>query len=510
MAVRYYGWVALRDPMFPRQVLRFFEIIVETLDELIAWWEEGEKSMSGTWNGQAVQIDESGQTFVREKIIGTPRERGGDDLFWTPVQAVKEIERLTAEVLTAENPHPDDDGLDDPDRALWGKVIEVGEQIAEDARRARARHIEAGNTTPETYGEPIARIQLHSRMPYASLVGDIPTNDASKGLMGFIPAEGVSKGKGVIVAVLDTGCNASHPCFRGATVMPVIDATGHGPVADSNGHGTFCVGQIVSQLPSGNPFGTARQVSIVPIRVLHPRDGWGSDSQIARGVLAAIQVGAQVVSMSLGGPDPMPQTADAIRVAIEKGITVVVAAGNDGPGPGDVSYPAKYANTISVGSVNLQKQLSRFSNRGPSLDVVACGEQQVGPTGTSGYGSWNGTSMATPHVAAAVAMYYAFAKSVTGEWPKPSVVMNDIARTASDRTTAWGGGRANVGILQADMALWEVRTPEPPTPEPEPPVIEVPVIEVPAAVADWMRLTAERFERGEDVVLCFRPKKKTA
>lgn len=508
MRVRYYGWVAARDPMFPRQIIKIIDEVFDTLQAMIDWWNAFKSEASGLWNGQAVEVTDAGVTIHAEQIIGTPRERGGYDSIWTPPTVAASIHAALVEARTAAIEEAAREGAADPERELWGKVVDVGQRYAREAAQALLSPHVCVPVTPENVREPIARISLHSRSPVVMLADAVPPNVSDRLMMGFPRVDDGPAGKGVVLAVLDTGCNTSHPCFRGATVMPVIDCTGHGPVPDSNGHGTFVCGQIVSQVPAGAPAGTAPRASIVPIRVLHPRDGWGTDSQIARGVRAAMEVGADLISMSLGGPDPMPATADALAVARSKGIVILVAAGNDGAGPGDVSFPGRYSTVLCVGSIDASGRLSTFSNRGTSLDLCASGEQQIGPTGDNTFGRWSGTSMATPHVAAASARWIAAWRALSDAEHPAGLLEQCILDECKNQNRDWSRGGKEVGILQADASIMAIQVPAP-VPPVDPPA-QTPaghvVLEVSEQVYQWLQLTGERFDAGPKLTIKKGPK----
>ena len=131
------------------------------------------------------------------------------------------------------------------------------------------------------------------------------------------------------------------------------------------------------------------------------RQFFATDYTIAQGILHAVEKGAKVINMSLGGPIKSPIIEEAVNKALEKNIVIVAAAGNTGDAT--PSYPAAYEGVISVGSTNEQKKLSNFSSFGPSIDVVAPGEDIYSTIydyeKKSTFMSLDGTSMASPVVA---------------------------------------------------------------------------------------------------------------
>ena len=208
-------------------------------------------------------------------------------------------------------------------------------------------------------------------------------------------------GNGVKVYVLDTGILPTHDEFGGRV------ATGYSPIAggstvDCNGHGTHVAGTI-----GGATYGVAKGATLVPVRVLDC-SGSGFISDVVSGVNWVIgqnTAGAKsVISMSLGGGTS--STLDtAINAAINAGITVVVAAGNNAQSACNYS-PARVPNAITVGATDINDALASFSNTGTCVDISA-----PGVSVTSAYylsnnstATMSGTSMATPHVSGAVAL----------------------------------------------------------------------------------------------------------
>lgn len=374
---------------------------------------------------------------------------------------------------------PDDHSPDSPERRAWDDEEEYRRVRAEVERAAS----EALPTTliPATASagdtpEPVAWTQDQARHPYDPEKDAVASGNDSLTLMGFRTARGIHKGKGVKVAVLDTGCRRSHPAIP-ATVREVIDCTGRGGgEQDPNGHGTFCVSQIVGTGPKSDPIGTAPECTVMPIQVLDSRQGWGADSWIARGVDTAVRLGAHVISMSLGGTAPMPLTEAAIGRAYEKGVVICAAAGNGGHAETRLAYPAAYTECIQVGACDDTMRAASFSQAQDGVDVYACGVCQVGATGADSYGAWDGTSMATPHIAGAVALYLGWVREVHGDYPHMGIVADALAESDVRIDYTRGGTVPNSRLVQADDMLTGVKVPVPvdPTPTPTPTPTPVP------------------------------------
>jgi subtilisin family serine protease len=235
-------------------------------------------------------------------------------------------------------------------------------------------------------------------------------------------------GLGVVVAVVDTGVDYTHPDLdaniwtnSGEIAGDGIDNDGNGFIddirgwdftnrdnnpMDDDGHGTHVAGTIAAERNGFGVTGVAYDAKIMPVKVLGP-DG-GSYADVAAGIRYAANNGAQVINLSLGGSFSSSVVSDAVRYAVvEKGAVVVMAAGNQGLSqPG---FPANLARTygIAVGAVDRSDRLASFSNRAgrtPLDYVVAPGVGIRSTTPDNTYSSYNGTSMAAPHVAGVVAL----------------------------------------------------------------------------------------------------------
>lgn len=224
-----------------------------------------------------------------------------------------------------------------------------------------------------------------------------------------------NSGAGTIVAVLDTGLTVTSD-FNPATVSPLAKSFTGEPVTDLNGHGTHCAGTIAEWTNNGiGGVGLANQTMIMPVKVLSD-GGWGNSEWIAAGIYHALDNGADVISMSLGSNVPSKVINKAIDKAIEGGVIVVAAAGNDGF-EDSVAWPAKHPPVIAVGATGPDNMRAPYSSFGEGLDIYAPGGnkkiknggvwQFTAPNGKEGLYEFQGTSMATPHLAAAVAILLA-------------------------------------------------------------------------------------------------------
>lgn len=234
-------------------------------------------------------------------------------------------------------------------------------------------------------------------------------------------ARGVD-GKGVKIAVLDSGIDATHPDFAGR-IGASMDFTGSGDTVDQSGHGTHVasIAAGTGAASGGRYRGVAPAADLVIGKVLNADDA-GYESWIIDGMEWAASSGADVVNLSLGGPvtkgdDPMSQALDALSAQYHT--TFVVAAGNTGPdepGTDDVTSPGAAAAALTVGAVTKADHLWAGSRGGlmgdayikpdiaaPGASITAAQAAGTGPEGSS-YTTKTGTSMATPHVTGSVAL----------------------------------------------------------------------------------------------------------
>jgi subtilisin family serine protease len=205
-----------------------------------------------------------------------------------------------------------------------------------------------------------------------------------------------SAGSGVTVYVIDTGIQTSHPEFQGRARWgnSFCDNCGN---TDDNGHGTHCAGTIGSR-----SYGVAKNVNLVAVKVLD-QSGSGTNAGVIAGIdWVAQQSGSRVVSMSLGGPQSS-MVNQAVVHGFQSGVHFAVAAGNEFSDACNVS-PASVEEVLTVGAIDISDNMASFSNSGRCVDIFAPGVDIESTWTNGGTKRISGTSMATPHVAGAIAL----------------------------------------------------------------------------------------------------------
>jgi subtilisin family serine protease len=258
----------------------------------------------------------------------------------------------------------------------------------------------------------------------------------------------IEKGRpDVIVAVLDTGVDVTHADLRGRIWRNASEIAGNGRDDDVNGcvddvngcafvndpvsgctratngavddhlgHGTFVAGIIAASGGNAGMVGVARNVTLMPVRVLDCA-GSGTSMAVAQGMIYAAANGADVINISLGGAEDAAIMREAVRIATDEyGALIVAASGNSGAA--GVSYPARYDRVLAVGAASIADATrpASFTTAGPEVDVVAVGERIVGTVpdaacseflpciGNTPYATGSGTSFSAPQVSGLAAL----------------------------------------------------------------------------------------------------------
>ncbi|MFT9488200.1 MAG: S8 family peptidase [Tepidibacillus sp.] len=209
------------------------------------------------------------------------------------------------------------------------------------------------------------------------------------------------KGLSIKVGIIDTGIDDTHEDLKVSGGVTFVQGTND--YMDDNGHGTHLAGTIAALDNSLGIIGVAPQASLYAIKVLD-QYGSGSYSDVVAGIEWAITNHMDIVNMSLGGSNSSRTLQTAVDNACNAGILLVAAAGNNGyDKKGTITYPAKYDSVIAVGAVDQQNNRASFSSVGRELELMAPGVS-IQSTMPGGYSTYNGTSMAAPHVTGVAAL----------------------------------------------------------------------------------------------------------
>ncbi|MGP3940547.1 MULTISPECIES: S8 family peptidase [Streptomyces] len=232
-----------------------------------------------------------------------------------------------------------------------------------------------------------------------------------------------SAGEGVTAYVIDTGVRTSHKDFEGRATSGFDAIDNDDSADDGNGHGTHVAGTI-----AGAEHGVAKKAKVVAVRVLDDQ-GSGTTEQVVAGIdwVTENHEGPSVANMSLGGT-PDEALDAAVQKAIDSGVTFAVAAGNESSDASQ-SSPARVKDAITVASSTDQDEQSDFSNYGSVVDIFAPGSDITSDWNTDddATNTISGTSMATPHVVGAAAVYLSGHQDA-----KPA----DVAKALTDGATA--------------------------------------------------------------------------
>ncbi|MGP4069190.1 S8 family peptidase [Halobacillus sp. B29] len=254
--------------------------------------------------------------------------------------------------------------------------------------------------------------------------------------------ERTDQGKGSVVAVIDTGCQMDHPDLENRILGGYNftddyegDETNYD---DNNGHGTHVAGTIAAIDNKKGVIGVAPQADLLILKVLSG-EGSGQYDWIINAIEYAINwEGPQgervrVISMSLGGPDDAKEMHQVVQKAVNQGISVVCAAGNEGDGRENTyeyAYPGCYNEVIQVGAIDNQRAIADFTNTNDEIDLVAPGVDVLSTYIGGKYARLSGTSMSTPHVAGGLALIIPLVESqFQRSMSEPEIFSQLIKRT---------------------------------------------------------------------------------
>lgn len=258
------------------------------------------------------------------------------------------------------------------------------------------------------------------------------------------------EGKGVTVAVMDTGVYAEHEDFSGRVVDQISCVEGSYQVGDVHGHGTHVAGSI-----GGATLGVAAEASILDLRVFGPYGG-ASTSSILRALNLCVQRNVDIVNMSLGSNYASRVLDAAVDATAQAGVLTCVAAGNSGPSAYTINSPASAQQSIAVAATRSDGQVASFSSRGPNPwyawakpDIASFGVNVISASHRGGTCVMSGTSMATPAVAGVLACLV----ERFNEEPESRFIAESVLKDAGDPQgqshNAVGRGLVTLPLIEA-------------------------------------------------------------
>ncbi|ACC81951.1 S8 family peptidase [Nostoc punctiforme] len=270
--------------------------------------------------------------------------------------------------------------------------------------------------------------------------------------IGIEGAWSQTKGSGITVAVIDTGITKVRDLYETKFVKGYDFVNDREEAKDDNGHGTHVAGTIAQA--TNNKYGVAGiayEASLMPLKVLSSYGG-GTVADIAEAIKFAADKGADVINMSLGGSGESKLMKEAIEYAHRKGVVIIAAAGNENTN--GASYPARYPYVIGVSAIGPDGERAPYSNFGAGVDISAPGGSEAGKilqetideNGEGVFLGFQGTSMASPHVAGVAALIRAAGIKEPDEVLK---VLKQSARVIQDDGLNYYGA----GQLNAEAAV---------------------------------------------------------
>ncbi|NKQ38580.1 MAG: S8 family serine peptidase, partial [Methanosarcinales archaeon] len=250
----------------------------------------------------------------------------------------------------------------------------------------------------------------------------------------------------ILISIIDTGIDYNH-----TDIAANYDPRGRDWVNndespwDDEGHGTHCAGIAAAVMDNNIGITGVAQVSVMAEKVLDS-SGSGTASNVASGIVHSTDMGADIISLSLGSGVSTIVMQDAVTHAWNNGVVVVAASGNSGDE--GVSFPAGFPEVIAVGSVDPDGQLSSFSSHGVEVELVAPGQNVLSLIPGNEFASYSGTSMATPHVAGVAALILSSEPNLTNQ-----EVRDRLSSTAFDLGDMGRDNFFGYGLVDATTAV---------------------------------------------------------
>lgn len=282
------------------------------------------------------------------------------------------------------------------------------------------------------------------------------------GMMNVDQVWNTTKGSSnIMIAVVDSGIDTTHEEFS-QKISPLsynsrTKEVGIAYIEDDTGHGTMVAGVIAASHDNSKGIkGVMDQVTLLVIKANNIDDPetldddeseYYADSNIIEAIYYAVDSGAHVINLSLGGTYANPLTKKAIDYANERGVLVVAASGNDGDD--SIMYPASFEHVISVGSVNQSEMISDFSNFNQYVDLVAPGESIVTTGLNNSYYYVSGTSFAAPQVSGVIGLLLSVDLDQT-----PSFIFDRLTSSSTDKGIIGKDDYYGYGLVNAYSAFF--------------------------------------------------------
>jgi subtilisin len=263
--------------------------------------------------------------------------------------------------------------------------------------------------------------------------------------IGAPQAWDASRGRGIKVAIVDTGIDVLHPDLAANVKGAVSFVPGETP-ADVNGHGTHAAGIVAAAQNGAGIIGVAPAASLFNVKVV-ANSGAGQWSWLIAGIDWCIANKMHIASIQLGGPSAPVALETICNAAFASGLLVIATAGVGGPAMGTVAAPARYNNVIGVSAVDSADVITPFSSRGPEVELCAPGINVLSTKPGGGYQSWSGTAGACAHVSGAAAVAWGAHRFATNVH-----IWNLLAGTARPLGNPGWDPLYGYGRVQADRA----------------------------------------------------------
>lgn len=266
-----------------------------------------------------------------------------------------------------------------------------------------------------------------------------------------------TKGKNVIVAVLDTGIQTHPDLVKNIDISLCRSFIDGEDIFDNYvGHGIHVGGIIGSSNDEFGIVGIAPEVTLVSVKVLN-KNGRSQGDSILKGLQYCLTLNPDVINMSLGSTQPMPAEHEVIKKLNKMEIPIVCSVGNNGNTKNQVLYPAQYDECIAVGSYSnsLLKDRSLFSSYGDTVDLLAPGEEIFSTHLNGSYAVLSGSSMAAPMVTGVIALLISYHKRLNR-----SLKIEDIKKllfdTALDTEKSGKDDESGFGIINPEGILFKI------------------------------------------------------